>query len=61
MKEANAIVIFLPDDTLLRKGVSSLLLVNNKRRKYETEFGQPHYDFQDIVDSSVCQLYVEDK
>ncbi|GAI90953.1 unnamed protein product, partial [marine sediment metagenome] len=28
---------------------------------YEVELGQPDYDSSDTADSSVCQLYAEDK
>ncbi len=34
---------------------------NDKVYVYEIKLGQSHYDSQDIVDNSLCQLYVEDK
>ena len=51
----------LPVNNVLRKDVNRSLLINSKWYRYEAEFGQSHYDFQDIIDSPICQLYDADK
>ncbi len=50
-----------PDNVYDSKGDNWLLIVYSNWYKYEAELGQSHYNFEGIVDSSICQLDVEDK